>query len=146
VSYVGLLWDIVQHHIDSAPYPPSIRQIARKIGVSPTTVSDWRRLRALPSKENLRALAELTGTPYEQILDAALRDTGYLQDAAPRPMTPEEKELWLAEQEVRDITDSIEAGQLIDSPGSRKLLNEKIVRLEELRERAGGDARSGSAS
>jgi transcriptional regulator with XRE-family HTH domain len=75
---VSLLWGIVQRHIDAAPYPPSVRQVALRIGISPQALWNWRTPRALPSVENLRALSSVTGTPYAEVLDAALRDAGYL--------------------------------------------------------------------
>jgi hypothetical protein len=45
-------------------------------------------LRALPSQPNLRSLATAIRRPYRQVLEAALRDIGYLTDtdtAGPRP-------------------------------------------------------------
>jgi len=75
---MGQLWDIVQTHIDSAPYPPSLRQVAARLGVTATTLGNWRNPSDLPRRENLRALADLTGTPYDEVLRAALSDTGYL--------------------------------------------------------------------
>jgi hypothetical protein len=43
-------------------------------------VSSWktRGLTRLPEKKFLIALADLTSTPYGDVLTAALRDTGYL--------------------------------------------------------------------
>lgn len=74
---MGLLWDIVQAHIDSSPYPPSYRQVARRLGITPTTLTNWRDPQDLPRQTNLRALATLTGVPYDDVLRAALTDTGY---------------------------------------------------------------------
>lgn len=74
---MGRLWDIIQGHIDSVPYPPSERTIARKLAVSPTTLANWRGPKKLPSRTNLEAIAELTGVSYSVVLDAALYDTGY---------------------------------------------------------------------
>lgn len=73
------LYDIVQRHIDA--YGPSAAEVARRIGAQPQTVSSWknRRLTTLPKKEFLAALAELTHTPYGDVLTAALRDAGYIQ-------------------------------------------------------------------
>jgi transcriptional regulator with XRE-family HTH domain len=76
---MGQLWDIVQTHINSAPYPPSLRQVAARLGVTATTLGNWRDPSDLPRRENLRALAELTEIPYDEVLRAALSDTGYLQ-------------------------------------------------------------------
>lgn len=78
---MGLLWDILQRHIDESPYPPSERQIARKLGVSPTTLGNWRDLKRLPSRENLEAIAALAGVRYSVVLEAALHDTGYHEES-----------------------------------------------------------------
>jgi len=77
---MGLLWDLIQRHIDAAPYPPSERQVAAKLGVSPTTLANWRELKRLPSRESLRSIADLVGVRYAVVLDAALRDTGYHEE------------------------------------------------------------------
>jgi transcriptional regulator with XRE-family HTH domain len=78
---VGKLWDVVQEHIDGEPYRVSIRQVAAKLDMSPTALSNWRQPRSLPEAAHLRALANLTGTPYLRVLDAALEDAGYLPKA-----------------------------------------------------------------
>lgn len=96
---MGKLWDIVQGHIDSSPYPPSERQVAARIGISPTALSNWRKPKRLPEVENLRALGRLAGVPYSDVLEAALEDTGYKEvghrgDAAPKTqagMTPADR-------------------------------------------------------
>jgi transcriptional regulator with XRE-family HTH domain len=79
---MGHLWDILQQHIDEQLYPPSYRQIAVKLGVQPQTLLNWRRPSALPSRANLKAIAELTRTPETDVLRAALIDTGYLEPDA----------------------------------------------------------------
>ncbi|SIS23049.1 hypothetical protein [Williamsia sterculiae] len=56
-------------------------ELARRIGVTPQNLGLWRRdgLRRLPQREHLEAVAALSGTTsYEQVLDAALHETGYL--------------------------------------------------------------------
>lgn len=80
---MGLLWDIIQRHIDNSPYPPSIRTIATKLGVSPQAVANWRTPKALPSRENIAAIAQLTGRTYDEVLAAALLDTGYVNNRPP---------------------------------------------------------------
>lgn len=88
---MGQLWDILQRHIDTAPYPPSERQVAMRLGVSPTTLANWRDPKKLPSRENLQAIADLVGVRYSTVLDAALHDTGYHEgggeDTNVAPMT-----------------------------------------------------------
>lgn len=81
---MGALWDIVQAHIDAQPYGASLRGIAAKLNMSPTALGNWRTLRAMPLPVHLRALANLTGTAYSRVLDAALEDAGYLE----RPSGP----------------------------------------------------------
>lgn len=95
LGHVSELYDIVQRHQDR--WGPSAAEIARRIGAQPQTVSAWktRGLTALPEKRFLVALAELTHTPYGDVLTAALRDCGYLplepakESAHERPTTTE---------------------------------------------------------
>lgn len=105
---MGRLWDIVQRHIDEAPYPPSERQVAAKLGVSPTTLANWREPRKLPSRENLEAIAALAGVRYSVVLDAALYDTGYHESGQVvtlrhRPVTTIEGDLQAAEIDLKEF-------------------------------------------
>ena len=81
----GRLWAILQAHIDSQVYPPSRRQLAVKLGVAPQTLNNWHKgLTTLPQQEHLQAVSHLTGTPYRDVLRAALIDAGYeVTDDAP---------------------------------------------------------------
>src|SRR4051794_25025153 len=81
---MGKLWDVVQTHMDGEPYRVSVRQVAAKLGMSPTALGNWRRLRSLPDADHLHAVANLTGTPYLRVLDAALEDAGYIPKAGGR--------------------------------------------------------------
>jgi hypothetical protein len=58
-------------------------ELARRIGVTRQNLGLWREsgLRALPAQVNLKAVATAIRRPYRQVLDAALRDVGYLTDA-----------------------------------------------------------------
>lgn len=76
----GQLWRLVQDWMDSIPYPPSQSRLAQGLGVSRSTLTDWKYGRGFPSPDNLRALAYEIGVPYERVLDAALRDRGYRTD------------------------------------------------------------------
>ncbi|NKS56278.1 XRE family transcriptional regulator [Rhodococcus hoagii] len=75
---MGNLFAIVADYLEST----GVREaaFARKIGAAPQTVSSWkhRGLRSLPRREWLVAIANRTGTPYETVLAAALRDAGYI--------------------------------------------------------------------
>jgi len=109
---MGRLWELIQRHIDNAPYPPSERTVARKLGVSPTTLGNWRDPKKLPTRENLQAIADLVGVRYAVVLDAALFDTGY-HEASPtavlqlrrRPVSSVEAELRVARANLRDWDD-----------------------------------------
>ncbi|MYR08951.1 hypothetical protein GTV32_23025 [Gordonia sp. SID5947] len=53
--------------------------IATKIGMSRMNLNLWRKeIRALPTHDNLVAVAQVTATSYRVVLDAALADCGYL--------------------------------------------------------------------
>lgn len=91
---MGMLWDLIQRHIDNVGYPVSERTIASKLGVTPNTLKHWRELRRLPSRENLEAIANLVGVRYSVVLEAALHDTGYheAQPASEPELTLEQVE------------------------------------------------------
>lgn len=97
---MGKLWEILQRHIDASPYPPSERQVAAKLNVSPTTLGNWRDPKKLPSRENLQAIADLVGVRYSVVLEAALYDTGYHESTVthlrPRPSSTVEAHLQAA--------------------------------------------------
>lgn len=72
------LWAIIQAHIDAQVYPPSRRQLAHKLGLAPQTLNNWHKgLTSLPQRDHLKAVSELTGAPYREVLRAALLDAGY---------------------------------------------------------------------
>jgi transcriptional regulator with XRE-family HTH domain len=104
---MGKLWDLLQQHIDNAPYPPSERQIAAKLRISPSGLAKWRNPKQLPSRENLQALADLVGVRYSVVLDAALYDTGYHESVAQiipirRPLSTIEAELQVAAEDLAE--------------------------------------------
>lgn len=129
---MGKLWDLIQGHMDAAPYRPSERQIAQKLNVSASTLQGWRELRRLPTRENLEAIAALAGVRYSVVLDAALYDTGYHEATVtpirPRPDTTIEAELQaakitLAEWESLNLTGS-------DAKSKRRELAARVDALE----------------
>lgn len=79
----GHLWALIQRWMDATPRPyraPSQRDLADRLGVSPTTISDWKYREGFPRPEHLEDLAVEIGVPYEVVLDAVLRDRGYRSD------------------------------------------------------------------
>lgn len=76
---MGQLFDIIQKHIDAQPYEVTLAQVAKKVGVSRQTIANWRTPTKLIAKRHLVAIAEVTGVPYQRVLDALLEDIGYLR-------------------------------------------------------------------
>ncbi|QCW22228.1 immunity repressor [Gordonia phage ThankyouJordi] len=72
------LLKIVQDHLDKTGV--SEAEFSRRIGAAPQTVNAWRQrgIRALPAAQHLRGVATVTAVAYEEVLRAALLDTGYL--------------------------------------------------------------------
>lgn len=82
---MGRLYDIIQRHIDAQPYGASQAQIAQAVGVSRTTIGNWREPRKLIGKKTMERLAAVTGTTYAEVLEANLYDIGYAtEDPAER--------------------------------------------------------------
>lgn len=117
---MGKLWDLLQSHIDGEKYPPSERQIAAKLGVSPTSMRKYRNPKQLPSRETMEAIANLVGVRYSVVLDAVLYDTGYHEagKVVPlrvRPITTVEADLEVAKADLRDWTDQKLTGKNAES-------------------------------
>ncbi len=75
---MGHLYDLIQEHMDAQPYPVPARQVAKALGVTQTTLTNWRQPKKLIEREHLASIARVTGNPYNRVLDALLRDIGYL--------------------------------------------------------------------
>ena len=88
---MGRLWELVEEHRTGQDYPTSVRQVALKLDVSPTTVTNWKNPKELPSRRNLESLAKLLDRPYLEILTIALADTRYLNDIRAAPIDPSER-------------------------------------------------------
>lgn len=93
---MGELGKLIQEYIDRQEYPPSDAAIGRRLGVTRSTVGNWKRGDAMPKPDNLRDLATLMGVSYTRVLDAALADSGYLPkerggsgNAAPNTQGPD---------------------------------------------------------
>lgn len=78
---MGYLWDLIQSHLDT--FGVRDAAFARRLGVSPQTLNSMKKrgLKRLPERALLDAIASAIGKPYGMVLDAALIDTGYLDDA-----------------------------------------------------------------
>lgn len=138
---MGRLWDIIQRHIDSAPYPPSERQVARRLGVSPTTLANWRDPKNLPSRENLQAIAELVGVRYASVLDAALYDTGYHEGGGGSNAARHPDSISAGEsRELRHARQDVEAWRrgMSDTPGARRHLADLEAVVSDLEQRETG--------
>lgn len=85
---MGKLYDLIQEHIDAQQYPPSERQVARELGVTQTTLSNWRSPKKLIAKEHLLAVARVTRNPYARVLEALLEDIGYRDATSPTDPPP----------------------------------------------------------
>lgn len=82
---MGKLYDLIQEHIDAQVYPVSERQVAKALGVTQTTLKNWREPKRLIDKEHLLAISRLTRNPYARVLDALLEDIGYRDEKAELP-------------------------------------------------------------
>ena len=82
---MGKFYDLIQAHIDEQPYEVKERAIARRLGVTQTTLSNWRNPKRLIEKEHIVAVAELAGVRYEKARDALLEDIGYLTETGTPP-------------------------------------------------------------
>jgi len=75
---MGAFWDLIQTEVDRERFHVSDRQVALRLGVSPSTIKNWRDgLRRLPDEKNLRSVADFTGNAYEDVLLTALSETGH---------------------------------------------------------------------
>lgn len=83
------LWQLIQDCMDEETrrYRMIVRQadIARRSGVSEAVLSGWRKTTPtvgarLPEPRLLAAVAHAIGRRYEDLLDAALEDRGYLPE------------------------------------------------------------------
>lgn len=70
-------WGLIQDWLDAQPWHISQAQLAKKIGVSTSLVTDWKYGRSVPNPENLRELAAVIEVSPERLIDAMLKDEGY---------------------------------------------------------------------
>lgn len=88
-NQTGHLWAIIEEWMDSRGpgVRASQRELARAVGVSHSTITDWKYARSLPKVPDLKQLAAVLQVPYERVLNATLIDHGYREPPAP-PTTP----------------------------------------------------------
>lgn len=77
------LWEQVQEWLDALDFAPSQSRLAERVGVARSAVTAWKLGKAYPTPENLAALARVMNRAhaeavYERLLDATLRDQGYM--------------------------------------------------------------------
>lgn len=82
---MGKFYDLIQTHMDEQPYRVTERQIAKRLGVTQTTLTNWRNPKKLIAKKHIVAVAALAGVRYERARDALLEDIGYLAEADQPP-------------------------------------------------------------
>lgn len=90
---MGELVAIIQGHLDR--YGVTEATFARRMGVNPQTINAWRTrggLKRLPERRILEAVARETRTPYEDVLQAALVDTGYAATVTPESVDALDRE------------------------------------------------------
>lgn len=76
---MGALFDIVeQYRARFSPHEPTYSKVAQEVGVSRQGLLNWKTPTKLPDLDLLWSLSEVTGVPYQRVLDAALDDIGYL--------------------------------------------------------------------
>jgi transcriptional regulator with XRE-family HTH domain len=82
MSETSHLWAVIQAWLDVLPWPPKQAQLAKRLGVSRQSVTDWKFGTSVPTPEHLKALAEemapVAGPDvYDRLLEAMNRDQGF---------------------------------------------------------------------
>jgi len=74
------LWALIQEWLDAQFFRVSQAQLADKLGVRRSTLSQWKLGQTRPTPANLRELHRVTRIDYDRLLDALVRDMGYLDE------------------------------------------------------------------
>lgn len=69
---------LIDEFIDRQKFPPNAAWVARQVGVSKSTVTNWHR-DGVPRPDLLRRLAHVIETPYSRLVDAVMVDLGYIE-------------------------------------------------------------------
>lgn len=72
------LWALIQEWLDAQFFRVTQAQLADKLGVRRSALSQWKLGQARPTPENLRELHRVTRIDYSRLLEALVRDMGYL--------------------------------------------------------------------
>lgn len=72
------VYDVLQRWIDAQRIPPTQAQLARLLGVSRGTISNWK-ADTVPRPAQVDTIVERTGISKPELLTAVLRDLGYLR-------------------------------------------------------------------
>lgn len=72
------LWTLIQEWLDAQFFRVTQAQLADKLGVRRSALSQWKLGQARPTPENLRELHRVTRIDYSRLLEALVRDMGYL--------------------------------------------------------------------
>lgn len=71
------VWALIQQWMDAQFFRVSQAQLAEKIGVSRSALSQWKTGQARPRPEHLRALHRATRIDYDLLVEAVVQDMGY---------------------------------------------------------------------
>lgn len=74
------LWALVQEWRDAQFFRVSQAQLAEKVGVTRSAVSQWKSGQARPGPEHLLALHRVTRIDYDSLVEAVVQDMGYRSD------------------------------------------------------------------
>lgn len=84
------LWALIQEWLDAQFFRVTQAQLAEKLGVRRSALSQWKLGKARPTPEHLRELHRVTRIDYDRLLEALVRDMGYLdaEDGEPNDTPP----------------------------------------------------------
>jgi len=72
------LWRLIQQWLDAQFFAVTQAQLAEKLNVTRSAVSQWKHGQARPTPTNLRDLANLTRISYVDLRTAMVEDLGYV--------------------------------------------------------------------
>lgn len=83
----GHLWGLIEDWMETLQFKPSQSQLAERVKVSRSTISEWKYGTSMPKPLALERLSDETRIPYRRLLAAAHLDAGYDPDAHERRRT-----------------------------------------------------------